>query len=174
MRQKELHINPEFLKPELYSFQIPPHILKGLGLLAPGEKKRRGNSRASKRTSVGSARSRQGNTSANSTLGQNIPNPAYEAYHTGQINLVDNQSHYTGKRIQVKKSQHQVDAAGGLQYSEMSIAATASKQHRPHSSNLLPVRATSQSTAEQTNGRYRSPVKRGKQGPSEMRVVASK
>lgn len=36
MRQKEVDINPDFLKPELYSFQIPPHILKGLNLLAPG------------------------------------------------------------------------------------------------------------------------------------------
>jgi len=36
--EKGLEIQPQFLKPDLYSFQIPPHILKGLGLLAPGEK----------------------------------------------------------------------------------------------------------------------------------------
>ena len=54
-KEKGLPINPEFLKPELYSFHIPPHILKGLGLLAPGEKppKRQASvSRASKRTSM--------------------------------------------------------------------------------------------------------------------------
>ena len=49
-KEKGLAIRPEFLKPDLYSFQIPPHILKGLGLLAPGEKpsRRRNGSRLSK------------------------------------------------------------------------------------------------------------------------------
>mmetsp|Transcript_24492 Transcript_24492/g.30529 ORF Transcript_24492/g.30529 Transcript_24492/m.30529 type:complete len:108 (+) Transcript_24492:761-1084(+) len=63
MRQKDLDINPDFLKPELYSYNIPRHILKGLGLMAPGEKPRRGNSRASKRMNASDNRSRQGNAS---------------------------------------------------------------------------------------------------------------
>ena len=51
-QNKGVEINPQFLKPELYSFQIPPPIMKGLGLLAPGERrhhnvsKKRSNSRA--------------------------------------------------------------------------------------------------------------------------------
>ena len=54
LKQKGLQVNPEFLKPELYSFQIPQYILNGLGLLAPGQKpgKGRNMSRISKRSSM--------------------------------------------------------------------------------------------------------------------------
>lgn len=62
MRHKEVDINPAFLKPELYSFQIPPQILKGLNLLAPGQKpsKLRANSHTKTRLS---SSSRMANTS---------------------------------------------------------------------------------------------------------------
>ena len=48
VKEKGLTVNPEFLKPDLYSFQIPAHILRGLGLIDPREKSRRGASRLSK------------------------------------------------------------------------------------------------------------------------------
>lgn len=53
-KEKGIWINPEYLKPELYSFQIPNSIVKGLGLKAPGDQssKGRGGSRLSKRSSV--------------------------------------------------------------------------------------------------------------------------
>lgn len=64
MRHKEVDMNPEFLKPELYSFQIPPHILKGLNLLAPGQKPPKRNlSRTKTRLSTSEGRSRAGNVS---------------------------------------------------------------------------------------------------------------
>ena len=92
MRQKELDINPEFLKPELYSYNIPRHILKGLGLMAPGEKPRRAGSRASKRLNTSDNRSRQGNVSQISAVkgmgNVQMMDPAFEAYNTnGAINL---------------------------------------------------------------------------------------
>lgn len=47
MKAKGTSIQPEWLVPDLYSFQIPPAILKGLGLRSPGElpKSRRAKSR---------------------------------------------------------------------------------------------------------------------------------
>jgi len=47
LRSKGLSIKKELLMPELYSYQIPPAILKGLGLKGPDETKRRSKSRAS-------------------------------------------------------------------------------------------------------------------------------
>ena len=46
LRERELDINPNHLKPELYSYGIPASILKGLNLLRPGEKRSRLSSRA--------------------------------------------------------------------------------------------------------------------------------
>ena len=67
-KEKGLPISPEFLKPELYSFHIPPHILKGLGLLAPGEKPHKGRqasvSRASKRSSLAASQINERNRTA--------------------------------------------------------------------------------------------------------------
>ena len=86
VRQKGLQVNPEFLKPELYSFQIPPHILKGLGLLAPGEKpSKRGASRISKHSSEMRSRTAKSNSKPSSLIA--INEGAFEAYNTGQINL---------------------------------------------------------------------------------------
>lgn len=42
VKEQGLQINPEFLKPDLYSFHIPQHILKGLGLVAPGDRSSKG------------------------------------------------------------------------------------------------------------------------------------
>lgn len=73
-KEKGLEIEPQYLKPELYSFQIPSHILKGLGLLAPGEKPhKRGASRMTKRSGSmvsgdRTAASRTKNTSALQTM----------------------------------------------------------------------------------------------------------
>lgn len=172
MRQKELQINPEFLKPDLYSFQIPPHILKGLGLLAPGEKPKRVASRTSKRSSV--VHSRQANTPMTaSMLGPS--GTAFDAYNTGQINLIANES-YDGKRIHVKRSQHQIESLTNPSQTSQ-IMITNSKQVRPHSSNQFPIKAKEMptpSTADQSKARNRSSAKRGKPGHSEIRVVGSK
>jgi hypothetical protein len=45
MRAKGLTIKKEWLQPELYAFQIPPAILKGLGLRNIGEKASKRRSR---------------------------------------------------------------------------------------------------------------------------------
>lgn len=52
LRAKGTSINPEWLVPDLYSFQIPPAVLKSLGLLSPGEmpKKRRSSKSKDRRT----------------------------------------------------------------------------------------------------------------------------
>ena len=52
VKEKGIPIRPEFLRPDLYSFQIPLHILKGLGLPIPGERLRRNASRTSKRSTL--------------------------------------------------------------------------------------------------------------------------
>ena len=103
-KKKGLPISPEFLKPELYSFHIPPHILKGLGLLAPGEKPHKGRqasaSRTSKRTSLATTANIDRNKSA--ALNQS----AFEAYNSGQINLKTKESGEQNlNRVNVKKSQ---------------------------------------------------------------------
>ena len=83
-KEKGLPISPEFLKPELYSFHIPSHILKGLGLLAPGEKphkiRQKSASRASKRTSLAATGIDRAKSAA-------MNQSAFEAYNSGQINL---------------------------------------------------------------------------------------
>ena len=82
VKEKGLQVNPEFLKPDLYSFQIPTHILRGLGLVDPREKSRRGASRLSKGGSLLSKADR----SQGSALGFN--QSAGGAFDSGQINLV--------------------------------------------------------------------------------------
>ena len=112
MRQKELDINPEFLKPELYSYNIPRHILKGLGLMAPGEKPRRAGSRASKRLNTSDNRSRQGTASQISAVVKGMGNvqmmdPAFEAYNTnGAINLkTDTSKALSGHNVYTQQQQ---------------------------------------------------------------------
>jgi hypothetical protein len=72
-KEKGLEIVPHFLKPDLYSFQIPSHILKGLNLLAPGEKApKRGTSRLSKRMgSIASGDKTNASRRENSALSYN-------------------------------------------------------------------------------------------------------
>ena len=50
-QSKGLDINPKFIRPELYSFQIPMAFTRGLGLRHANEKKRKSRSPTSKRGS---------------------------------------------------------------------------------------------------------------------------
>jgi hypothetical protein len=50
MRAKGLTIKKEWLNPELYAYQIPPAILKGLGLRNIGEKPSRRRAVSTKKT----------------------------------------------------------------------------------------------------------------------------
>ena len=40
-KEKGIELNPAFLKPELYGYQIPPHLITNLNLPAPGDKTKR-------------------------------------------------------------------------------------------------------------------------------------
>ena len=52
-KEKGLSINTDYMMPDLYSFQIPAHIIRGLGLKVPGDNaSKRGGSRLSKRSSI--------------------------------------------------------------------------------------------------------------------------
>jgi len=80
LRAKGTSINQEWLVPELYSYQIPPAILKGLGLLAPGEipkKSRRAKSKKDNRTFSQDTKETQNNLS----IGDNAD--------FSQINILD-------------------------------------------------------------------------------------
>jgi hypothetical protein len=52
MRARGLTIKKEWLKPELYAYQIPPAILKGLGLRNVGEKSSVRRTISTKKTGV--------------------------------------------------------------------------------------------------------------------------
>ena len=83
VKQKGIEINPNHLKPELYSYDIPAYILKALKLPRPGEKMIRPGSRArstANTKSVGRQSQRDDNASA-------MGNSAFDAYNSGQINL---------------------------------------------------------------------------------------
>lgn len=91
-KEKGIEIQPQYLKPDLYSFQIPPHILKGLGLLAPGEKAlKRVASRLTKRSGshisgdrTNASRTKNNSSAMNTaTMGAG----AFDAYNGEQINL---------------------------------------------------------------------------------------
>jgi hypothetical protein len=83
LRARGTSINPEWLIPELYSFQIPPAVLKGLGLLAPGEvpkKRLRAKSKQDKRTLSQDTKDTK-ETQNNLSLGDNAD--------FSQINILD-------------------------------------------------------------------------------------
>ena len=121
-KEKGLEINPEYLKPELYSFQIPPHILKGLGLLAPGEKppKRGASRQRSKRfnsqTSMSASQEQRSVNNKSAPLGSYKGDTAFDAYNSAQINLQMNDERSQDRdsvdshlnRVNVKSSQYEM------------------------------------------------------------------
>ena len=83
-KEKGIEINQSHLRPELYGFDIPAEILKGLKLPGPGEKARAG----SRARSMNKTFTSQGkNTNRNSDNRSALNNSAFEAYNSGQINL---------------------------------------------------------------------------------------
>ena len=79
LKEKGIEINQNHLKPELYSYEIPGYILKGLKLLRPGEKLR---SPSKARTM---ARSSTMGKATNRTTENNsaVNTSAFDAYNSG-------------------------------------------------------------------------------------------
>ena len=79
MRAKGITIKKEWLIPDLYSFQIPPGILKGLHLKCPGELLQ------SRRTKITGSKHEEGelDTMSNEEGGMNMD-------FCGQISTLDN------------------------------------------------------------------------------------
>ena len=78
-----IEINQSYLKPELYSYDIPSYILKRLKLPRPGEKPSRPPTKSRGRFSTQGRATTTNRTENNSQ----VNNSAYDAYNSGQINL---------------------------------------------------------------------------------------